>query len=131
MAIDIKGVFSPLSAVGTLLKHPKTITYPEVKKEIPKGYRGFHVNNLYTCVGCASCQDVCMNEAIDMVHPDKEYNPKNTSGCIPRIDYGRCCWCALCCDVCPPSSLKLDNICIHADYDGDNFLYMPINKDLK
>ncbi|MFK5880981.1 MAG: hypothetical protein QM482_02100 [Sulfurospirillum sp.] len=128
MAIDIKGVLSPLSAIGTLFEHPKTVTYPAVKKDIPKGYRGFHINDLEACIGCANCQEVCMNEAIDMIHPDKEYNIKNTSGCIPRIDYGRCCWCSLCTDVCPPGSLKLDNICIHADSCADNFLYMPINQ---
>ena len=131
MAIDIKGVLSPLNAIGTLFEHPRTLTYPEVKKDIPLGYRGFHINNLETCIGCASCEEVCMNDAIDMVHPDMEYNPKNTSGCVPRIDYGRCCWCSLCTDVCPPNSLKLDNICTHADSDPDNFLYMPKNiKDI-
>jgi glutamate synthase (NADPH/NADH) small chain/NADH-quinone oxidoreductase subunit I len=128
MAIDVKGVLSPLSAVGTLFKHPKTITYPEVKRDFPHGYRGFHINNLEDCIGCANCQEVCMNEAIDMVKTDKEYNPKNSSACIPRIDYGRCCWCSLCTDVCPPNSLKLDRECIHADTSGDNFLYMPKNQ---
>lgn len=128
MAIDVKGVLSPLSAVGTLFKHPKTITYPETKREFPDGYRGFHINDLSTCVGCANCQDVCMNDAIDMIKDEEEHNPKNTSGCIPRIDYGRCCWCSLCTDVCPPKSLKLEKDCIHADRSGDNFLYMPKNK---
>ncbi len=129
MAIDIKGVLSPLSAIGTLFEHPKTITYPQTKREFPKMYRGFHINKLEDCIGCANCQDVCMNEAIDMIKADKEYNPKNSSGCIPRIDYGRCCWCSLCTDVCPPNSLKLERDCIHVGRSGDNFLFMPINKD--
>ena len=128
MAIDVKGVLSPLSAIGTLFKHPKTITYPEVKREFPDGYRGFHINNLEDCIGCANCQEVCMNDAIDMIKADREYNPKNNSACIPRIDYGRCCWCSLCTDVCPPDSLKLEKDCIYAGSSGDNFLYMPKNK---
>ena len=125
MAVDVKGVLSPFGAIGTLFKHPKTITYPEVKKEVPYGYRGFHLNDLSSCVGCANCQDVCMNDAIDMIKDEKEHNPKNSSGCIPRIDYGRCCWCSLCTDVCPPSSLKLEEDCIWASDDSNNFLYMP------
>ncbi len=132
MSIDVKGVIAPLGAIGTLFKHPKTITYPETKREFPRGYRGFHINDLETCIGCANCQDVCMNDAIDMIRDEEEHNPKNSSGCIPRIDYGRCCWCSLCTDVCPPGSLKLDKDCIHADIDGSNFLFMPVNqKDIK
>ena len=130
MAIDIKGAIAPLSAIGTLFEQPKTLTYPETKKEYPKGYRGFHINKLDICIGCANCQEVCMNDAIDMIKSDKVYNPKNGSNCIPRIDYGRCCWCSLCTDVCPPDSLKLESDCIFADPDPDNFLYMPKNKDI-
>ena len=124
-SIDIKGTFLPFTAIGKAFKHPQTICYPTQKKEVISGYRGFHTNLLSDCIGCANCQDVCMNDAIDMITIEEDQNPKNSSGCIPRIDYGRCCWCSLCTDVCPPSSLKLEDECIWAHEEGNHFLYMP------
>ncbi|MEA3419730.1 MAG: hypothetical protein U9Q90_10080 [Campylobacterota bacterium] len=125
---DIKGVLFPLSAVKKLFDQPQTLCYPEEKKAEIAGYRGFHTNVLDDCIGCANCQDVCMNDAIDMISIDEDRNSKNNSGCIPRIDYGRCCWCSLCTDVCPPDSLKLESECIWADDDSNNFLYLPKDK---
>lgn len=126
--IDIKGVVGPFSAISRLFEHPNTICYPAEKKSIPQGYRGFHTNILADCIGCANCQDVCMNDAIDMITIEEEQNTKNASACIPRIDYGRCCWCSLCTDVCPPDSLKLEEDCIFATDDSNQFLYMPKDK---
>jgi len=120
--IDIKGIISPFSAIGKVLEHPKTVCYPAQKKEIAAGYRGFHTNLLESCIGCANCQDICMNDAIDMITITEEKNAKNNSGCIPRIDYGRCCWCSLCTDVCPPNSLKLESESIWANEESNNFL---------
>ncbi|HIP61874.1 MAG TPA: 4Fe-4S dicluster domain-containing protein [Sulfurovum sp.] len=126
--LDIKGIIAPFSAISKVLEHPKTVCYPEQEKAVALGYRGFHTNVLSDCIGCANCQEICMNDAIDMVTIEEEKNPKNKSACIPRIDYGRCCWCNLCVDVCPPDSLKLGMECIQADEDSNNFLYFPKDK---
>ena len=127
-SIDIGGVLSPLTILGAIVQKPNTIAYPDVKKKTALGYRGFHTNMLDSCIGCANCQDVCMNDAIDMIKTDREYNIKNSSQCIPRIDYGRCCWCSLCTDVCPPSSLKLEEEYIGITKYASDMLYMPKNK---
>ncbi len=128
--LDIKGTLSPIGILGAFFEKPNTIAYPEVKKQTAKGYRGFHTNVLADCIGCANCQDVCMNDAIDMIKVEegKEQNAKNSSQSIPRIDYGRCCWCSLCTDVCPPDSLKLDEEYLGVSKYASNFLYMPKNK---
>jgi glutamate synthase (NADPH) small chain len=42
-----------------------------------------------------------MNKAIDMVPVDALRAGGGDSGLRPRVDYGRCCWCALCVDICP------------------------------
>jgi len=123
--IDIKGIVAPFSAVGKVWEHPGTVCYPDQTKTVAPGYRGFHTNDLDACIGCANCQDVCMNDAIDMVTITQERNPKNKSACIPRIDYGRCCWCNLCVDVCPPDSLSLGQECIHAAPGSQDFLFFP------
>lgn len=127
-SVDFSGTISPFGILAAFFKKPNTIAYPAVKKDTAIGYRGFHTNVLADCIGCANCQDVCMNNAIDMIKVDKEYNEKNTSACIPRIDYGRCCWCSLCTDVCPPHSLKLAEEYIGVSKYASDFLYMPKNK---
>ncbi|MEA3553343.1 MAG: hypothetical protein U9R39_02940 [Campylobacterota bacterium] len=127
--LDIKGTVNPFSALTKVFEHPKTVCYPEQQKEQISGYRGFHTNLLVDCIGCSNCQDVCMNEAIDMISVDDSLvGAKNGSACIPRIDYGRCCWCSLCTDVCPPNSLKLEEDAIYASDDSNKFLYMPKDK---
>lgn len=125
--LDVKGLISPFSALAQGLKQPHTLSYPVEQRPEVTGYRGFHVNTLSTCVGCGNCQDICMNEAIDMVEPltPEAMNPKNASGLVPRIDYGRCCWCGLCTDVCGPDSLRMEGDCIYVSADADSFLYMP------
>lgn len=72
-------------------------------------YRGFHVNDVEKCVGCGTCEMICQNHAIDMV-PVEGLQPKDgDSGLRPRFDYGRCCWCALCVDICTTRSLRMSN----------------------
>ncbi len=123
--LDIKGLIHPFNALKHGFQPPHTLNYPREKRAEVEGYRGFHVNNLDICVGCGNCQDICMNEAIDMVKAEGDVNPKNASGLVPRIDYGRCCWCGLCTDVCGPDSLQFEGGCIYVSDDADSFLYMP------
>jgi formate hydrogenlyase subunit 6/NADH:ubiquinone oxidoreductase subunit I len=123
--LDIKGLIQPFGALKFSVKQPHTLNYPSEKRKDVEGYRGFHLNDLSLCVGCGNCQDICMNEAIDMVEAEGEINPKNASGLVPRIDYGRCCWCGLCTDVCGPDSLRFEGDCVYVSADVGSFLYMP------
>ena len=126
---DIKGTIAPFTAISKIFEHPKTVCYPTEQKELVDGYRGFHTNLLNDCIGCSNCQDICMNDAIDMISVDDDIvGAKNASACIPRIDYGRCCWCSLCTDVCPPNSLKLESEAIQVSDNSNNSLYMPKDK---
>jgi Pyruvate/2-oxoacid:ferredoxin oxidoreductase delta subunit len=43
----------------------------------------------------------------------------------PRIDYGRCCWCALCVDVCMTKSLTMSNAYTWVESDPDKFRFTP------
>ena len=47
------------------------------------------------------------------------------SGLRPRVDYGRCCWCALCVDICPSGSLNMSNEYVWIDSDPEVFRYTP------
>ena len=45
----------------------------------------------------------------------------------PAIDYGRCCWCALCVDLCPTGSISLSTEYVHTcmDADLDSYFVLP------
>ena len=47
------------------------------------------------------------------------------SGLRPKVDYGRCCWCALCIDVCATNSLNMSNEYMWHDSDPDSFRFIP------
>ncbi len=120
--MSLKDVLSPYSAWKHVLEPPVTIKDP-VNREASDTYRGFHKNDLDKCIGCGSCEEICQNAAIDMV-PVSEPKPGD-SGLRPMIDYGRCCWCALCVDVCMTGSLTMSNEYTWVDADPDAFRFIP------
>lgn len=115
----------PLKALSFLFREPATL--PMRPRPAAKVYRGFHLNDWEKCVGCATCQQICDNDAIRMVHipalpsdPAKGIRPRR-----PAIDYGRCCWCALCVDICPTGSLSMSREYIHVSRDVDSYFILP------
>lgn len=122
---DLKGVLSPLSALQRIALKPHTINFPKEKVEASDRYRGMHFNHLDQCIGCGNCSTICMNEAIDMINLEGIEGKNGDSGLRPRVDNGRCCWCALCVEVCPTGSLNLTKDYIYVDGDPDSFLWTP------
>ena len=122
---DLRGTLKPLTSLKQFGKNPHTIRYPEVPVEASDRYRGFHFNEIEECIGCGNCATICMNESIDMIPIEGVEGDKGDSGLRPRIDYGRCCYCGLCVDVCPTGSLSLTKDFIHVSEDPDTFLFLP------
>ena len=122
---DLKGTLKPLTALKQFGKQPHTISYPKESKEAADRYRGFHYNDLEECIGCGNCSTICQNAAIDMIHLEGIEGKKGDSGLRPRIDHGRCCWCALCVEVCPTGSLSLTKDYNYVSEDPDSFLWTP------
>jgi len=91
------------------------VTEPLEPRLASENYRGFHLNDWEKCVGCGTCQRICDNAAITMVQiPSLPANPLDgVRNERPAIDYGRCCWCALCVDICPTGSLSLSREYVH------------------
>ena len=122
---DLKGTLKPLTALKQFGKKPHTISYPKETTEAAERYRGFHYNDLEECIGCGNCSTICQNKAIDMIKVEGIEGGKGDSGLRPRVDNGRCCWCALCVEVCPTGSLSLTKDYLYVSDDPDTFLFVP------
>ena len=124
---DEGSLLRPLRALSFLTK--PAITEPLVPRPAAEGYRGFHLNEHQRCVGCSSCQKICDNAAITMIEVSELANDKlnGIRNLRPAIDYGRCCWCALCVDICPTGSLSLSKEYVHTctQEDIDSYFMMP------
>jgi glutamate synthase (NADPH/NADH) small chain len=122
--MKIQDILTPFTAWAKVVKDPVTIKDPLNREAAPR-YRGFHNNDVDMCIGCGTCEAICENQAIDLVEVAGINTKNGDSGLRPRIDYGRCCWCALCVDICTTNSLRLTNAYTWVDTDPDNFLYIP------
>jgi glutamate synthase (NADPH/NADH) small chain len=122
--MSLKDILSPFTAWKHVVKSPVTIKDP-FTREGAERYRGFHKNEIDKCIGCGTCEDICQNAAIDMVPVEGIETKDGDSGLRPMIDYGRCCWCALCVDVCTTNSLSLSNHFTWVDEDPEVFRFIP------
>lgn len=121
----LKDIFSPFLVWKHFFKPTVTIKNPLTDRPGAPRYRGFHQNDIQKCIGCGTCESICENEAIDMVAVAGIETKQGDSGLRPMVDYGRCCWCALCVDVCTTSSLKLSNAYIWVDSNPEAFRFIP------
>ena len=122
---DLKGLLQPFTGIRQFGNKPHTIRFPEQTSHTADRYRGLHFNDLEKCIGCGNCSTICQNAAIDMINIEGIEDEKGDSGLRPRVDNGRCCWCALCVEVCPTGSLNLTKDYIFVSEDADDFLWTP------
>ena len=122
--MSVRDVLSPFTAWKNLFRDPVSIADP-LNRAAAERYRGFHKNDMETCIGCGTCEAICQNAAIDMLPVEGIPAQGGDSGLRPRIDYGRCCWCALCVDVCMTGSLTMSNEYTWVESDPDKFRFTP------
>ena len=123
--MTVRDVISPFSAWKNLFRDPVTIRDPIRQRPGAPRYRGFHQNDMSKCIGCGTCEAICQNAAIDMLPVSGIDTSQGDSGLRPRIDYGRCCWCALCVDVCMTGSLTMSNAYQWVESDPERFRFTP------
>ncbi|MCP4966517.1 MAG: 4Fe-4S dicluster domain-containing protein, partial [bacterium] len=123
--MSIRDVLSPFTAWKYLFRDPVTIADPLNERPGAARYRGFHQNDVQACIGCGTCETICQNAAIDMVPVEEIPTESGDSGLRPRIDYGRCCWCALCVDICMTGSLTMSNEYKWVESDPNAFRFIP------
>jgi glutamate synthase (NADPH) small chain len=127
--MSLKDLISPFYVWKRAFSKPYTTRKPLKERPGANRYRGFHKNDLEKCIGCGSCEMICQNAAIDMVPVEGIETKYSDSGLRPKIDYGRCCWCALCVDICTTGSLTMSNEYIWIDSDADVFRFVPGNEN--
>ncbi len=123
--MSLKDIIAPFGVWKRAAERPWTIKDPINDRPGSARYRGFHVNDLDKCVGCGSCEEICQNAAIDLVPVEGREPVDGDSALRPKIDYGRCCWCALCVDICTTGSLTMSNEYIWIDTDPEVFCFVP------
>ncbi len=122
--MSVRDLLSPFTAWKNVFRDPVSIPDPFNRPGAPR-YRGFHQNDVEKCIGCGTCETICQNGAIDMLPVEGIPTKQGDSGLRPRIDYGRCCWCALCVDVCMTQSLTMSNAYTWVESDPDAFRFTP------
>ncbi len=123
--MSVRDLLSPFIAWKNLFRDPVTIADPLNDRPGAPRYRGFHQNDMEKCIGCGTCETICQNGAIDMLPIEGIVTKQGDSGLRPRIDYGRCCWCALCVDVCMTKSLTMSNAYTWVESDPDAYRFTP------
>ncbi len=123
--MSIKDIIAPFAVWKRAFEKPWTVKSPIDDRPGADRYRGFHKNDGDACIGCGTCETICQNAAIDMVPVAGVDGDGGDSGLRPQIDYGRCCWCALCVDICTTSSLSMSNEYIWTDNDPEVYRFVP------
>ncbi len=125
--------FAPLKAWKYTFKKPVTVPMEDIfdKPRVgPKNSRGFHVNEQEKCIGCGTCSEICPTEAIKMIPVPGLADEPGSKPERPTIDYGRCCFCALCVDICTTGSLNMTREYLHNSENPDDFYLMPTDESI-
>jgi NADH-quinone oxidoreductase subunit I len=116
-----------LKQISTPTSKRYTIQYPDMKKPMPRGYRGLHElkrfeDGAIKCVACFMCQEACPARCISIEAEEfseltytqgfEEKRPK-----VFKIDMLRCIYCGMCEEACPKDAIWLRSNYELAAYD--------------
>ena len=120
---------------------PITVSYPEVKDDIPAISRNRLFNHVEGCISCNQCAVICPVECIT-IESRKKTSDENPDARTPEqfgskplklkllrfdIDEALCCFCGLCTEVCPTECLVHTTEYEYAKFDRDKLNYDYLN----
>ncbi len=123
MAKKIK--LSPMlkEVVSQIFKKPATRKYPEVKPEVPEGFRGRQIFDVDLCVSCGLCARDCPAKAIEMVDVEGKKRP------LFHLDL--CIFCYQCAESCPRNAIKTSGFFELASNNRYDLVIKPLDKPSK
>ncbi|MBP6963152.1 MAG: NADH-quinone oxidoreductase subunit I [Armatimonadetes bacterium] len=96
-----------------LFRRKVTLQYPEVKWDLPQGYRGLITlpvdpkTGEDKCIGCQACVKVCPTQVIDVPTHQGEDKKRVVDGWTAKI--GQCMFCQLCVEACPTQAIVMSD----------------------
>jgi NADH-quinone oxidoreductase subunit I len=87
--------------------------YPEVKPEMPVGWRGRHrltkhEDNTVKCVACFMCQTNCPADCIQIEAGERLDDKAEKMPVKFNIDLLECIYCGYCVEACPLDAIRMD-----------------------
>ena len=110
-----------------LFRRKVTLQYPEVRWELPDGYRGVPTlpvdpeTGQDVCIGCGACVRACPTQLITVESHMTEEKKRIIDSFTMNI--GLCMFCGLCADACPVDAIRMSKHYELAVFSREELMY--------
>jgi len=113
--------------IVNLFRPKVTLMYPEVRWELPPGYRGIPSLPIDPktgedkCIGCQACVRICPAQLIEVPTHMGEDKKRVVDGYLMKI--GLCMFCQLCAEICPTDAILMSGRYELSAFSRDEMVY--------
>lgn len=110
-----------------LFRKKSTMQYPEVRWELPEGYRGLPSLPVCTetgkdlCIGCQACVRICPTQLITVETHTGDDKKRVVDSFQMKIAY--CMFCGLCEEICPVNAIRMSKEYELAEFTREAMVY--------